>query len=54
MLSTAQPSPPRPGAHGSVLGDPVEIRMDGVAEHGERDEGLALKKRAAKVPAQAP
>src|SRR5215468_2315027 len=31
-----------------VLGDPVEIRVDGVAEHGERDEGLALKKRAAK------
>ena len=30
------------------LGDPVEIRVDGVAEHGERDEGLALKKRAAK------
>src|SRR6516165_3468665 len=32
----------------SVLGDPVEIRVDGVAERGERDEGLALKKRAAK------
>jgi|SRR5262249_18661032 len=31
-----------------VLGDPVEIRVDGVAERGERDEGLALKKRAAK------
>src|SRR6516164_3299295 len=31
-----------------VLGDAVEIRVDGVAEHGERDEGLALKKRAAK------
>ena len=30
------------------MGDPVEIRVDGVAEHGERDEGLALKKRAAK------
>ncbi len=25
-----------------------EIRVDGVAEHGERDEGLALKKCAAK------
>src|SRR5215831_10415369 len=33
---------------GSVLGDPVEIRVDGMAEHGERDEGLALKKRAPK------
>src|SRR5215831_7173314 len=31
-----------------VLGDPAEIRVDGVAEHGERDEGLALKKHAAK------
>src|SRR5215467_11322384 len=31
-----------------VLGDAVEIRVDGVAEHGERDEGLALKKHAAK------
>src|SRR5262245_39556740 len=31
-----------------VLGDPAEIRVDGVAEHGERDEGLTLKKRAAK------
>src|SRR6516225_4878223 len=33
---------------GGILGDPVEIRADGVAEHGERDEGLALKKHAAK------
>ena len=33
---------------GGILGDPVEIRVDGVAEHGERDEGLALKKHAAK------
>src|SRR5262249_15396330 len=31
-----------------VLGDPIEIRVEGVAEHGERDEGLALKKRTAK------
>ena len=31
-----------------VLGDAVEIRVDGVAEHGERDEGLALENRAAK------
>ena len=30
------------------MGDPVEIRVDGVAEHGERDKGPALKKRAAK------
>jgi len=33
---------------GGILGDPVEIRVDGVAEHGEGDDGLALKKRAAK------
>jgi hypothetical protein len=25
---------------GGVLGDPVEIRVDGMAEHGERDEAL--------------
>src|SRR5262245_17288322 len=31
-----------------VLGDEVEIRLDGAAEHGERDKGLALKKRATK------
>src|SRR5262249_30737288 len=36
-----------------VVGDPVEIRVEGVAEHGERDEGLALKKRAAKFLLQA-
>jgi hypothetical protein len=31
-----------------VLGDLVEIRVDNMAEHSERDGGLALKKRAAK------
>ena len=31
-----------------VLGDLVEIWVDNMAEHSERDDGLALKKRAAK------
>jgi hypothetical protein len=31
-----------------VLGDLVEIRVDNMAEHIERDDGLALKKCAAK------
>jgi hypothetical protein len=31
-----------------VLGDLFEIRVENMAEHSERDDGLALKKRAAK------
>src|SRR5215475_10395064 len=31
-----------------VLGDPIEIRVEGEAEHCERDQGLALENRAAK------
>src|SRR5262249_24546995 len=35
-----------------VLGDPVEIRLYGMAERGEGDERLALKKGAAQRPLQ--
>src|SRR5262249_10444883 len=35
-----------------VLGDAVEIRLYGVAERGEGDERLALKKRAAQLALQ--
>src|SRR5262245_37280745 len=36
-----------------VLSDVVEIRMYGMAKRGERDQWLALKKDAAKLPLQA-
>jgi hypothetical protein len=34
-----------------VLGDPVEIRVDGVAEHGKRDEGSRPIRKRPTIPA---